>query len=215
MSWNLDAAVGELTRPTRHRIVDPATGRAQWVIADPLLVQLVQAIANSGGSTAFKSSGGVSLPISAGALDLYQEIEKTTAEQWWACHLLHHGQGRGTLAGRLRAWSMAARANQDALREAEEIICGWVRSITGLLQPQRTREIIGACPGCKQARYRSRNEDGEVVNAPVLALVYDSDGRPDRVVCHWCKQEWQGHDIYVLARIIGGQDGSASNVSAV
>lgn len=203
MTWNLDAAVGQLTRETKHRVVDPVTGEARWVTAQPLLVQLVVAIANSGASTTFKGSGGNPIPISAQALDVYQEIEAETARHWWALHHLHHGQGRSTLAGRLRAWAMAVRVDAELLAEAEGIIVGWVTTIAALLQPVRRREILGACPECEVAKVVRQDDDGETVKAPALVLMYDGDGRPLAATCQSCGVVWERHEIVDLAERIG------------
>lgn len=204
MSWNLDAAVGQLTRPTKHRVVDPITGESRWVTAQPLLVQLVLAIANSGASTTFKGSGGTPLPISTQALDIYQEIEKTIAERWWALHRLHHGHGRSTLAGRLRAWASVVQVDDELLADAERLAVGWVKAITGLLQPLRRREIIGACPACT-VRYVLREDDGDTIKAPALVLVYDADNNPLAATCQNCGAIWEGHAIMDLARAINGE----------
>lgn len=205
MSWNLDAAVGQLTRPTKHRVIDPQTGEARWVTAQPLLIQLVLAIANSGAGTAFKSSGGTPMPISAGALDIYQEIEKTTAERWWAVHHLHHGHGRSTLAGRLRAWAAVAQADAELMAEAERLAVGWVKQITSLLQPLRRREIIGACPECDVRQVVRQDDEGETIKAPALVLIYSNDDKPLAATCQECGTTWEGHDIMVLAATINGE----------
>lgn len=204
MTWNLDAAVGQLTRPTKHRVVDPITGEGRWVTAQPLLVQLVLAIANSEASTTFKGSGGTPLPISTQALDIYQDIEAETARHWWALHHLHHGHGRSTLAGRLRAWASVVQADADLLAETERLVLGWVKAITGLLQPLRRREIMGACPECGM-RYVLREDDGDTIKAPALVLVYDADGKPLAATCQDCGFTWEGHAIMDLAAAINGE----------
>lgn len=204
MTWTLDAAVGQLTRPTKHRVIDPVTGEARWVTAQPLLVQLVLAIANSGAATAHKASNGTPMPISAGALDIYQDIEKTTAERWWAVHHLHHGHGRSTLAGRLRAWASVVQADEELATEAERLAVGWVKAITGLLQPLRRREIIGQCPGCG-TRYILRDDDGETIKAPALVLMYSIDDKPLAATCQECGATWEGHAIMDLAAVINGE----------
>jgi hypothetical protein len=187
----LDAAVGLLTRPSKHLLVDPETREGRWVIADPMLLQLSMAIRNSGGATAFKSSSGTPLPVSAQALDLFREIEATAAERWWSLHHLHFGQGRETLVGRIRTWAAVVRSNEAMTHEAMVIIEGWVRDIGALLQPLRRWEIRGACPTCKEARIQ-KVQEGETVSSPVLSLVYTADGLPDAVRCASCGAEWIG-----------------------
>lgn len=200
----LDMAVGLLTRPSKHRLVDPETREGRWVVADPLLLQLVMAISNSGGSVSFKSSAGTPLPLSAQALDLFRDIEETTIEQWWRVHHLHFGQGQRTLVARLRTWAAVVRADEALMLEAVVLIEGWVRDITALLQPLRRWEIRGECPACKESRIE-KVQEGETVSSPVLSLVYTAEGLPDAVVCAGCGMRWEGEaDIARLAYKLNG-----------
>lgn len=204
-AMRLDIAIGLLTRPSKHMVVDPETREGRWVEADPLLLQLSMAIRNSGGAVSFKSSAGTPMPVSAQALDLFREIENTTAERWWACHDLHYGQGRATLVGRLRTWAAVVRSSDAMTREAATIVEGWVRDITALLQPLRRWEIRGVCPECKVSRIQ-KIQEGETVSSPALSLVYTADGLPDAVRCSACGAEWIGSaKIAGLASKLNGE----------
>lgn len=206
-AMRLDMAVGLLTRPSKHRLVDPETREGRWVVADPMLLQLSMAIRNSGASVSFKSSAGTPMPVSAQALDLFREIEATTAERWWSLHHLHFGQGRATLTGRIRTWAAVARSDAGLAIEAAVIMEGWVGDISGLLQPLRRWEIRGECPECKESRIQ-KVQEGETVSSPALSLVYTVDGFPDAVQCAGCGAEWQGPaSIAALAYRLNGVAG--------
>jgi hypothetical protein len=205
----LDMAVGLLTRPSKHRILDPETGRAVWVTADPLLIQLFMAVKNSTAGATFKS-GSINppLPLSGDALDLFAEIENVTAERWWALHRLHFGEGRATLGARIRTWAAVVRHDPDLTREAEQIMSGWVRDIKALLDPVRRAQIIGACPECGETRIVARtDDDGGTIMEPALSLVY-SENYPDFAVCRACGTEWRGYGLTVLADAVRGGDGN-------
>lgn len=201
----LNVAEGLLTRPSKHRLVDPDTGESKWVTADPLLTQLEVAVRNSTASASFRASSGTPLPISADAFDLLQKIRSVTAERWWALYNLHFGQGRDTLSGRLRAWGMAAGSSEDLTREAERYFTGWVEAIRALLEPIRRREIQGSCPTCGAARmFDHHDEEGGTVTKPVLSVVYTREGVPGAAVCANCNSQWQGHDMAQLGRHVNG-----------
>lgn len=202
----LDMAVGLLTRPSKHRVIDPVTGDAVWITAEPLLIQLLLAIKNTGAGTTFKSSAvHPPLPFSGDALDLFRRIEDTTAERWWALHRLHFGEGRATLGARIRSWAAVVRSDPDLTREAERIMSGWVRDIQAMLNPERRAQIIGACPACGESRIAARtDDDGGTILEPVLFLAY-ADGVPDYAGCKSCGEEWSGFgSITRLADALGG-----------
>lgn len=203
-SLRLDQAVGLLTRESKHLLKD-ADGNNRWVTADPLLVQLRMAVTNSTAATAFKSSGGTPIPMSAAAFDLLTEISEVTLEKWWELHDRHHGQGIGTLAGQLRAWAMAAQARAVDLATAEKIICGWVEQIQGLLVPGRRREIKGQCPACLQHKVVVRIDDEGIVRAPALSILYDREDSIIGAQCAACGSQWSGNPLMELAREIAAQ----------
>ena len=204
----LDMAVGLLTRPSKHRVVDPVTGAAGWVTADPLLVQLFLAVKNTSAGAVFKSSSiNPPLPFSGEALDLLTDIENVTAERWWSLHRLHFGEGRATLGARIRTWAAVVRSDPDLTRDAERIMSGWVRDIQALLNPVRRAQIIGACPSCNEERIARQDADGGTVMEPVLSLAYDPDGLPDVASCRACGDEWSGEGLSLLADAVRGGDG--------
>ncbi len=201
---NLDIAVGLLTRESKHRLVDE-DGGTHWVTALPLLVQLQMAIGNSAMQPTFKASSGTPIPIAAEAFDLRARIIETTAEHWWRLHAIHKGQGRESVAGRLRAWAMAARHAEETLAVAEKIICGWRDNIEGLFNPTRRWEIQGACPECTISRVVDREEDGHIFTKPALSVVYDIDGSLAAGVCAECGAEWRGKNLRKLAWLVSVQ----------
>lgn len=201
----LDAAVGLLTRPSKHR-VESAPGEFVWITADPLLLTLSLEIGNSSAAPKFKSSASNPIPIAADAYDLLSRITEEVAEHWWKTHNMHKGQGRTTLAGQLRAWTMVARSNPETCKEATRIVAGYVVAIRALLQPVRRWEIKGRCPSCGFDRVVDRIEEGEVFMRPALAVIYTPDGELSGAVCAGCSTAWASDQIKVLARIIASQE---------
>lgn len=193
----LDAAVGLLTRDSKHRVALPEGG-ARWVTAAPLLVQLRMAITNSTASATFASSSGNPLPIAAAAHDLLQEINTSVNDHWWQTYRLHNGLGRGKVASELRAWAAVARVDEALARTCQLLCEGWCASITGLLQPARHWEIDGACPKCKAARVATCNEDGETVRVRALVITFAADGT-NWGECRGCGERFVSE---VLARAI-------------
>ena len=97
------------------------------------------------------------------------------------------------------------QADDDLMADAERLVVGWVKQITGLLQPLRRREIIGACPTCKVRQVVRLDEDGGSIKAPALVLVYDTDDKPLAATCQECGATWTGYDIMALAGQINGK----------
>jgi hypothetical protein len=198
----LDIAVGLLTRRSKHRVLGP-DGEFHWIESEPLLLQLQMAIGNSSAAPTFKASGGNPIPISADALDLMTQIRDTVEDHWWWTHSLHKGAGEGTIAGRLRAWAMAARADRTLYPEAEKTICAWVTQIERLFNPQRRWEIRGTCPECNVQKVGSSiDEDGHVVMKHALAVVYDDDHNLAGAECAGCNHKWAPDEVKMLAREI-------------
>lgn len=201
----LDIAVGLLTRRSHHIVRDPHTGKSQWVLAEPLLVQLRMASAPSsstdGGGA---SSSAAPIPLNADAHDLLERIEEELTAQWWYAHPVHHGRGRESLVGKLLAWTTAARRNEEALKVAEKVVCRWVAEIEGLFNPQRRRPLPGAvCPNkkCGVSRVLDREEDGEHFYKPALVKVFDDDGEFDRVECGACGGSWSGLELELMGAL--------------
>ena len=189
----LDAAVGLLTRDSKHRVALPEGGH-RWVTAAPLLVQLRMAVANSSAAATFASSSGNPLPLSAGALDLLEEINASVNDHWWRTYRLHNGLGRGKVATELRAWAAVCRVDDGLARTCQLLCEGWCASITGLLQPARHWEIEGACPACKAARVATVNEDGETVRARALVITFAATGA-NWGECRGCGERFDSEDL--------------------
>lgn len=203
-SLKLDQAVGLLTRESKHVLKD-SEGKNRWVTADPLLVQLRMAVTHSTAPATFKASAGTPIPLSVVAYDLLAEISEVTLEHWWELYNQHHGQGRESLVGQLRAWAMAAHARAVDLVVAEKVICGWVSQIQGLLQPTRHREIKGICPACLQQKIVVRMDDEGIVRAPALSILYDLEDNITGAQCAACGAHWSGDPLMELAREIAAQ----------
>lgn len=203
----LDTAVILLTRITPRRFVDE-DGKAHFGQAYPLLVQLKMAIANSAMQPTVRGSGGTPIPIASEAYDLLygdEGVVPVTTHYWWMLHRVHKGQGRGKVATELRAWAMAARHSQEALAEAERIICGWRDAIEGLLNPTRFWEILAPCMECG-ASHVEREEDGQHFKKHAVSVAFGPDRRPVAGVCSACGAEWKsGRDLERLAWLVSVQ----------
>jgi hypothetical protein len=196
---NLDQAVDELTRVTKHAVRD-AAGVVRIVDAAPLLVQLRMEITNaSGGGGGGSSKTTAAIPLAAAALDLLEDIKATVNDQWWQCWDRHHGHGRGTLVGELRTWASVSRGDPASEAAAAKLCVGWAHAIKALLQPVRRWEIVGACPKCKATRTVVSLEVGETVYAPALCLEFAQGGAEG--VCRACGETF---DPQVLALLLAG-----------
>lgn len=196
MSRTLDEAVDLLTREGRTWLRDGKRGR-RLVTTSPLLVQLRMEITSSSGGAGGPSSTTAAIPLAAAALDLLEEIKATVHHHWRRTKHLHHGHGRGTLVGELRAW--AAVAHLVDYDRAERLCNVWCDAIEALLQPVRRWEIVGACPKCKATRTVASLDVGETVYAPALCLEFLADGT--RGYCRACGESFHPE---VLAALIKG-----------
>lgn len=190
-----------LTREGKQWLRDGKRGR-RLVITAPLLVQLRMEITNaSSGAGGGPSSTTAAIPLAAAALDLLNEIRATVHEEWWLTHGLHHGHGRGTLVGELRAWASVAHLTSEGkgLAWTYRTCKGWADAITALLQPVRRWEIIGPCPMCKATRTVASLDVGETVYAPALCLEFLEDGA--RGLCRACGETFHPE---VLAKLMRG-----------
>jgi hypothetical protein len=196
LAQKLDTAVGLLTRESKHRARD-AEGEERFVTVAPLLLQLREEIAcTAGGSGGGDTRVTAAIPLAASALDLLEHIKATVHELWWQTHDLHHGHGRGTLAGELRAWAAVVRCT-ERVDEAERLCSGWVAAITGLLQPMRRWEILAACPVCLATRAVLSMDLDSAVHGAALCIEFAREGT--RGVCRACGSEFVPE---TLARLV-------------
>lgn len=199
-SLKLDTAVGLLVRRSTHRVVDEE-GNPRFVVADPLLVQLRMAAANSasiGGGGG--SSGAAPIPISADAHDLLEQIREETTRQWWLTYGIHRGAGKGTLGGELMTWVGVAKTDAALTAVAANVTWRWVMDIKTLFNPNLRRAFPGTCKICGAARVLDREESGEHFYKPVLVKEYDEDGALLTVECTNCGSSWTGEGIKELAK---------------
>lgn len=198
----LDIAVGLLTRRSHHLVKDPHTGKSHVVLAEPLLVQLRMASANSTAAPVEGAgSSAPTLPLSASAHDLMVQIEGEAEYHYF----VHGGVRRDLqLADHIRALVVAAQLNQETLGVVEKLVCGWVAAIQGFFNPQRRRPLRGAvCPNkkCGAARVLDREEEGEHFYKPALVQVCDDEGLFDRLECGVCGSSWSGLELELMGAL--------------
>lgn len=140
------------------------------------------------------SSGKNRAPISAKALDLWQEIAETTLQYW-------PGYGRPHLAKtplptRIQQWASVAINSNDTQDEKTLNMYAnrWIREIQALFEP--SIELSSPCPECGE-QYIWRYDGVE--NIKKRCLQYNQHG----AWCNNCGQTWNGKASMVnLARII-------------
>lgn len=192
-----------------------------------LLEQLREAI--FGGMEKTGGSGSkAKLPISESAVDLYELIDTQVTEAWaaftgrvptitrpetllaeWAAGVQADTIVTVTRPEQHDRWDEAKNRNVPFVIRvrteytAADLAAQWVATIEDFLNPERTREIQGACIHCGASKV-SRRKDGETVLAP--ALVFRRDRDTDRTLdarCLNCGTVWPPSQFEYLARAIG------------
>jgi len=178
---NLDQAVHELTRPHKTTITRD-NGAREYVTEDSLLNQLREAI-HSSSSHGGNASNRRSLPLSADALDLFQEISHTAQD----LKASRPGIVKGSVESIIQAWSQSLVYDLDK-NQAERIVTKWVTRIRNLLNPPRRAEIKEPCPHCGTRQII--NDEGDIN----LALTMTNG----TVTCGACLTEWTGQQLWHL-----------------
>jgi hypothetical protein len=178
MSANVTAALDALTEPSRETL----DGRT--VTIPPLLVQLRDALANSGQrSEGVRRVPSSTPPLDLGALDLWTEIAEAALDWAASCDIdpgpVHHERDARPVPARLlqrAAAALAARGDEHRLQRLALDAERWAARITELLAPPllRRRRIWGAaCPHCGAESVTEYDRDGQRVRVPAITAARD------------------------------------------
>lgn len=205
-------------------------GDAQVVSQPALLATLREAI--FGGMERTGGSGmKASLPISEGALDLYQLIDHQIAEAWaarfnrppsadkpevllaeWAngidpeVSVIVTRPEQGERDG--RTYVIHARAEYTA----ETLAARWVQQIVDFFNPPRTAEISAPCFVC-DARWVHRKRDGELIQTSALVFRRERDtGETVAAECLACGTQWTPSQFLYMAQQIAMSEANAKVV---
>lgn len=193
----LHSNVHQLTREhtRRHNSsyrVDGALVREEvHGVVPSLLDQLRKCVSSSLRDNGGGGSTTAGLPLDVAALNLLEEIKGKCAERYqtWA------GVARvpaSDLEGNLRRWvAHLLTANEKDVEDARRATAGWVSAILAIIQPQRSTEIVGACPHCGWSK-QEVIVDGETRICSVLIAV------GGKVTCQSCDAGWEGEELYWL-----------------
>jgi len=173
-----------------------------------LLSQLREAVfggmESTGGSTP-KSR----LPISAGALDLYTEIDMQISEAWAQAFDRPPGKERPeALVSQWAAWADADTTVHIGGKSvfASDAVTGWVQQIEDFFDPPRMAEITEACVACGE-RWVYRKDDGQTVRKSALNFRRDRHtGETLDARCLNCGTVWGKSQFEFLANIYGKAD---------
>lgn len=204
-------AVDELTLPRNVKI--PTDDGHTWATEDPLLDQLVEAIASGLGSP----SGGTTAPWARNLLDgdaLYTAALITSQIGDW-CRMV------GVVATRnaqvdLRAWYDAFAKTEGAALDTfyTNMLTKWAKQIKAMLNPPKTLEMTCACPECQETYWI--NIEGNPVPHPI-ALNYWANGvtiwADAKATCRACGKEWEGEwELRALRHDIDAMDAKVRNI---
>lgn len=185
---NLSNAISRLIDPKPHT----HDGQIRW--AEPLYVQLVDAIPGTQGTRSAVPQS--SPPLNLNAAELKAEID--TAVAIWEPNPIIDRDEHMTII-RLQAFEERRWRPQD-VTDIEAIVSkllGWCEKIVGELDPKPNRTLPNPCPQCKTAIVHRRNSAGEVVRQPALKI------DTDKCVCQSCRAEWDKGTYPFLARVLG------------
>lgn len=183
-------AVDELTLPKPVRVATD-TGHT-WATADPLLVQLQEAVSSSLRS----GSGAGGSPWTRNVLDgdaLHQAAIITSTIGDW-CRIAGAAVTRDPVVD-LRAWYVRRESSPDPETFYLGQLRRWAGQIRLIIHPPRTLEITAACPVCGEGSFT--NDMGEVIRNPLVMSYRASDElfwRHARVLCRACENVWEGVD---------------------
>ncbi len=210
--------------------VDEDYGVCVSRIVPALLVQLREAVFGGLESTGGGAQFGGRLPISEGALDLYQAMDLEIAEAW-SCTF--PGQVPVVDAPERLLSQLVAVAGVDEIvsvsvaeQRVEErgthrehwwverslvefpvgaLLQRWVRQVMDFFSPPRTREIQAACVQCGEEWDWKSSVVGEAVPFRVFVFVQDSHGNTLGVRCFACGLSWGRDKLLLIARAIGAE----------
>jgi len=187
---DLLSVVDELTLSKPVKV--PTDDGHTWATEDPLLVQLQDAVSSSLSS----GSGSGGAPWTRNVLDsdaLHQAAIITATIGDW-CRIAGATVTRDPVQD-LRAWYAKRLSTRDPEAFYMGVLQTWVSTIRALVNPPKTRQILGACPVCKEVTYK--NGEGETVRNP-LVMTYRLDVKDvlknARTTCRACETVWQGDE---------------------
>ena len=225
--------IDRLTVDTHIFINDSDIGQ-KLVTRPPLIPQLRTAVfrggQTGGGATQFTGT----LALSAGALDLLDEIDRQAAEA------LRSVDSRptpyGTTETYVRLWSAATAEDRmfpltikrqhpdqtvDKWREqgitrsavyfdtlelpAWMVAQRWVDQIDQFFNPASTSEIRGKCPACGE-KDTYRMKDGEWVRSTALAFIRNESGESTEARCAACVASWTPDQFGWLLSVLAADD---------
>ncbi|MDI3330690.1 MAG: hypothetical protein QJR09_08140 [Micrococcus sp.] len=185
--------VHEFTRAHKTTITRD-NGATEYVEVLPLLDQLQEAM------TANRGTGGsgslAKAPVSLNAVDLWQDITRTTAHALTAVPV--HAQPATTLGQGIQQWAAWAVNTRNADDEAElnAYLVYWSGQIRAMFEP--SVDLEAACPDCGEG-FTWSHDGVEYVRR--RALSYNQH----RATCVVCGQVWEGAGAMMsLARAIHG-----------
>lgn len=192
MEEMLQVAVGQL-RTAVGALIDHRSELAggRLIPLPSLYAQLAEAVVTRQ-SERLTTSPRSMPPLWTEALDLVAEIDRVAAS-WCVAE---------DTPRRLDLVAYRERYTPDdgwLVAERRDVVLGWVRRGTELLDPPRRLEVTAPCPACGQRSVQRASDDGEMVRAP--ALVVDRAG----CACQACGHTWAPEYFVQLARDLGAR----------
>lgn len=218
-----------LTQPHPVMWEDPETGAMETREEQGLITQLHDAVFGGMESTGGMSGFKAKLPISAGALDLYEQIDQEIAETWgW----LFPDQIPGVVKLERLLSQVAAVATPDdqvTITEATQridhpgtryehwwvertpktftvakLFQRWVQQIRDFFDPPRTAEIQAPCLQCDE-EWAWKNVSGENVKYRVLVFIRNENGDSIEARCLSCGASWRRDQFQFLLEALQEQ----------
>ena len=212
-----------LTKTWSNIEMDPETGALVSHEMPALLLELREAVfggmESTGGGRGFRPR----LPISDGALDLYEAIDQEISEAWASAFpgQIPNADTPERLLSQVVAVSQpdevvsitVATQQVDNRGEraehwwvertpveytVEALLRRWVKQITEFFDPPRTAEIKAPCIQCGE-EWAWKNTDGEYRPYRVFVFVRDSHGNTKEARCLLCGASWGPDKFRLLA----------------
>lgn len=219
-----------LTKTWTVMETDPETGEALPREMPALLLDLREAVFGGMESTGGRAGFRPRMPISDGALDLYETIDMEISEAW-ACSFPGQIPNADTPERLLSQLVAVARPDEiveitvatqriDNRGSRDErwwvervgtrftiaaLLRRWVHQITDFFNPPRTREIKAPCIQCGE-EWGWKNPDGEDRPYRVFVFVHDDHGTTMEARCLACGMSWGRDKLMFLAAAIGATD---------
>lgn len=222
-----------LTKTWSNIEMDPETGALVSHEMPPLLLELREAVfggmESTGGGRGFRPV----LPISDGALDLYESIDQEIAEAWRCAfpgqipnadtperllsQIVAVGRPDEIVSITIKTQRVDHPDTRDEhwwVEEApveytlEALMRRWVQQITEFFNPPRTAEIQAPCIQCGE-EWAWRNKDGEDRPYRVFVFIRDSHGNTREARCLMCGASWGPDKFQFLAAALAAADQQA------